>query len=133
MSWSNIVKQKQVGEDVTGYDRETVARQMLEDAIRDNDLQLFVEQAIANIEKTHAVGSPKWQACMRLLEGDTCYEMAKLVSGENDGPHGCVLNDYLYKAGSDEPPHIITHGRDEPEERCWHEWPEEEEEVATAE
>jgi hypothetical protein len=103
---------------------------MLQDAITDTSLNLLILQAIENIEKTHAVGSPKWQACMRLLEGDTCYEFAKMYAGVNDGPPGNVLNEYLYEADSDVPPHIITHGRDEPEERGWEEWPTDDEESA---
>jgi len=98
---------------------------MWKDAIYYNSLYLLVEQIIENIEKTHAVGSPKWRACMRLLEGDVCYELAKLESSKNDGPQGCILHDYLYKPDSDEVPHIILYGRNEPEELCWAEWPEE--------
>ena len=58
------------------YDRKAVARKMLHDAIDENCLDTMIENAIENIEKTHAVGSPKWAACMRLLEGDCCYELS---------------------------------------------------------
>jgi len=73
MNWNSVT--------LNDYDRKAVARQMLDDAIYYNSIQCWVEQAIENIEKTHAVGSPKWRALMRLLEGDICYEMARMDAG----------------------------------------------------
>ena len=103
--------------------REALADRILDDAALHTDLRLLILDAIENIEDIHPIGSPEWDACVRLLGCDVIHEFAKMQCTKNV----LTLDEWLYQANSGTPPDVIMHGREENGDRCWVSWPEDDE------
>jgi hypothetical protein len=109
--------------DATKRRRDTLALAILLEAAKDSDVYGTIQAAIENIEEVHEIDSPKWEACMGLLQGDVTFEFFERIVADNT-----LFNEWLLKKMEIPPKSVILCGRaenleDPDADRCWVSWP----------